>query len=278
MPAVITAGGRISGPFAEASGTSIKALAPIGDRCVLDLVIAALRESGRAGTVVVVGPKRELETAGVSADVILEEGATGPENMLRGLRHVRAEADATGDGRALLCATDLPFLTGAAVRWFVDTNRASDADIVFPVVTRQSYEAALPGSPNTYAPVAGGWYTGGSVQIVRPGAIEANLMLIEKAFAARKSLFQMAALLGLPFLLRFLTRTLSIAQAEAQASRMTGCRCRAFTASNAPHGADALLCADIDNITDYLRAVIILSEEGGTAATPPANLISEVAR
>lgn len=251
LPAIVTAGGRLSGPLTESAGTSIKALAPLGGRPLVAHVLDALRASGRVGTVAVVGPRGHLAEAGIEghAPLLVDEGQTGPENILRGLRAL-AELHGSGgknDGHVLLSATDVPFLTGDSVRALVEAAEAdaADADIVFPILHRRDYESRFPGSPNEYARLRDGELTGGSVQLVRPSAIEANLPLIEKAFAARKSQVEMARLLGLPFILRFLTRQLTVAQAEEQASRLTGCRCRALVVR------DARLAADIDSVADY---------------------------
>jgi len=206
--------------------------------------------------VAVVGPSADLASAlsgvgdngAAATHLLVDEGATGPENIFRGIAALRdAGAHGGGEGHVLLSATDLPFLTGETVRALIAAveAEAGDADIVFPIVRRRDYERHFPDSENVYARLRDGEFTGGSVQLVRPAAIERNLALIEKAFSARKSQVQMAYLLGLPFILRFLTRRLGVAEAEQQASRLTGCRCRALLFD------DARVAADIDGPTDY---------------------------
>jgi hypothetical protein len=58
----------------------------------------------------------------------------------------------------------------------------------------------------------------------------------------------MAQLLGIRTLYRFLTRRLTVAEAEAKVNEITGCRCRALL------GAPAALAADVDGYEDYLWA------------------------
>ncbi|MBC8104513.1 MAG: NTP transferase domain-containing protein, partial [Cytophagales bacterium] len=216
---------------------------------LLDRVLKALWESGRVqGPVVVVGPVAELD---VGATVV-EEGETGPQNMVRGLQTLSPTQQ---KGWALLCTCDLPLLSGESVNWLLD-NAPEEADIVFPIITRQEYDAVLPGSPNTYAPVDGQEYTGGSIFLVRPAVIAQNLPLIEQVFAARKGLVPMARLGGIGLLWRFLTRTLTVEYVEQRASQLTGCRCRA--ARHAP----PQLAADVDTMEDYQYVCQWLTDRG----------------
>jgi hypothetical protein len=61
----------------------------------------------------------------------------------------------------------------------------------------------------------------------------------------------MARLLGPVFLLRFLARRLTIPEAEARASQITGCQCRVLM------DADPRLSCDVDHLADYEYALRI---------------------
>jgi hypothetical protein len=185
----------------------------------------------------------------------MEEGQTGPENMVRGLLDL---TEAGVDGWALLCTCDLPFLTGEAICWLLD-NAPEEADIVFPIVTKDAYETAFPGSPGTYAPIEGNQYTGGSVFLVRPSAIARNQALIERVFEARKGILSLARLGGFGLLWRLLLGALTIEYVEARASQLTGCRCRAVRHAPPP------LAADIDTMEDYRFACGHLTAQGASA-------------
>lgn len=251
VPAVITAGGRISGEFATVTGTPIKALIPMEGKPLVQRVLEALRDSGRvAGPVIIVGPERELQSAlaaagsgGLSNQIcyFVPEGQTGPENMVRGLSAIPESGE---HDWALLCTCDLPFLTGEALCWLLD-NAPEDADIVFPIATKGEYEAAFPGTPGTYMGVEGEHYTGGSIFLVRPSAISKNQALIERIFAARKDVFSLARLGGFGLIVRLLTGTLTVEYVEARVSQLTGCRCRVV------RHAPPSLAADIDTMEDY---------------------------
>lgn len=261
VPAVITAGGRITGTFATAATTEIKALVPVAGSTLIEKVVDALVLSGRvADPIVIVGPETELNAAlaggGREALVrLLAEGATGPENMVRGLSALSVSEP---DGWAILCTCDLPLLTGEAIRWLLD-NAPEDADIVFPILTKAEFETAFPGSPGTYAPIERDQYTGGSVFLVRPAAFTRNLPLIERVFETRKGIFSMARLGGFGLLARLFTGTLTIEYVEARASKLTGCRCRAV------RHAPPALAADVDTMEDYTFILSRLTAFGARA-------------
>jgi molybdopterin-guanine dinucleotide biosynthesis protein A len=130
--ALVTAGGRLSSDLAAVCGTTVKALAPLGDVRFIERVIAGLRESGQVSVVAIVGPVAELQAAGITADVWAEERVTGPENIQRGIIALREAGYLVGEERLLLCATDAVFLAGDTVRELIAVAETRpDADIVF---------------------------------------------------------------------------------------------------------------------------------------------------
>ena len=239
IPAVVTAGGRLDGALAEATGQSVKALVALDDTPMLSRVLGALAASDRVGDTVVVGPDT-LKPHVAHPNRLLAEGDSGIENLLHGLQAVEA-----GEGFALFAASDLPFLCVESVRWLID-SAPDDADIVFPITDRQRYEARFPGTPGAWTKLRDGELTGGSVFLMRPAAIQRNRGLIEKVFNARKNQWQLAQLLGLSFALKFATGGLTVAAAEARATALTGCRCRALPDAH-PH-----LACDLDTHEEWL--------------------------
>ncbi|MBC7809101.1 MAG: nucleotidyltransferase family protein [Akkermansiaceae bacterium] len=247
---MITAGGRLSPELAAVCGTTVKALVPLGDSRFIDRVVFALRDSGAVSAIAIVGPVSELQAAGIAADVWADEKMTGPENIQQGIVALREAGYLIGEERLLLCATDAIFLgAGTVIDLLAVAQTQPEADIVFPIVRREVYEQQFPGSPNVYAPLADGAFTGSSVQVVRPSAIERCLPYIEKAFAARKSQWEMAKLLGWNFTWRFITRTLTVDAAVAKVSAVTGLNC------HAPIFPSARIAADVDTLADYEYAM-----------------------
>jgi CTP:molybdopterin cytidylyltransferase MocA len=235
---------------------------PLEGKPLVQRVLEALWESGRiAGPVIVVGPEPPLRAilpgsdseGGAARNVhLVPEGNTGPENMVRGLSAIPESRE---NDWALLCTCDLPFLTGEAVRWLLD-NAPEDADIVFPILTKEEYEAEFVESPGTYVAIEGNRYTGGSVLLVRPSVFCRNQGLIERVFAARKDILSMARLGGIRLLCRLVVGTLTVEYVEARASQLTGCRCRAI------RHAPPSLAADVDTMEDYQYACGLLADRG----------------
>lgn len=240
LPAVVTAGGRLEGTFAKATGHSVKALIPFKGTPMIMRVLEALASSGVVSETVVVGPVAHLEPHIAHPNRLLAEGDSGIENLTLGLEAVDA-----GEGFALFAASDLPYLCAESVRWLVD-NAPEDADIVFPITDRARYETRFPKTPGTWTRLRDGELTGGSVFLMRPAAIVRNRALIEKAFQARKSQWEMVHLLGLRFALQFATGRLSVAEAVARATTLTGCRCAVLSDAH-PH-----LACDLDTHEEWL--------------------------
>lgn len=244
IPAVVTAGGRLKSPLAEQVGVEIKALARVGGVPVLSRVLDALEASSGVSESVVVGPVEALrETVGERA-ALIDEGDSGIDNVRRGLAAVRGAA---GDGFVLLSASDLPFLSVEAIDDLL-ARAPVEADLVFPILGKDAYDKVFPNSPGVWTKLKDGPLTGGSVLLVRPAAIERNAALIEKVFEARKSQLGMAKLLGVGVALKFAAGILTVAEAEARASAITGCSCRVLWDAH-PH-----LACDLDDPVDFTFA------------------------
>ena len=86
IPAVVTAGGRLEGALAEATGQSVKALVALNGAPMLQRVLEALSSSGVVGDTVVVGP--DALKPHIGAACLLPEGDNGIENLVRGLEFI----------------------------------------------------------------------------------------------------------------------------------------------------------------------------------------------
>ncbi len=218
---VLPAGGRIAGDFAQQAGVEVKALIRLGGETILRRTMEAFRRTGRVGRIVVVGPEVALEEArAAGADGTVIEGATGPENIFRGLMWLRASGGLAS--RALISATDLPFLTPEAINSYLDACPPG-ADIAVPVLTRAAFEARFSGSQNIYVPLRDGAITIGCVFQIHPDVLLRNRIHIERIFAARKSQFQTARLVGWRIVAGLATRRLTIPMIEARCGQILGC-------------------------------------------------------
>ena len=216
---VIPAGGRIAGEFAQQAGTEIKALIQFDEETILRRTLRALRDSGCVRRIAVVGPEEVLAEARASgADLTLPEGTTGPDNIYRGLDGL------SGVSPHLLIVTgDMPFLTAESVRDFL-TLCPHEIEVCIPLVERHTFETKFPGLIRTDTPLRDGHFRLGGVFRVEVSTLRRTRSHLEQMFAARKNNVQMARMIGLPFIVRYLFRRLTVDQIVERANEVLQCR------------------------------------------------------
>ena len=230
--AILPAGGR-SPELTRAVGAAheIKALLQAGDKTLLECAINAAREAG-AQRVVVVGSD-QLKPFCTHADALLPEGSSGVDNVFKALDWLGPAPAGETNHRVLILSTDLPFVSGEALKTFCNTC-PPEADICVPLVERQTYDKTFPNSPGTWNTLqrngAQGEWSTGSAFLISTEALRRNRNLMESAFQARKNPFAMVKLLGFPFILKFLRRQLSIEDILGRAEQVLDCKGAAFEA------------------------------------------------
>ena len=241
IDAVVLAAGRFVDPEARRAGAAIKAQVQVAGTTPFDAVLAALRASAAIDRLIVVAP-RELHGYSRAVDAWVDEGATGEDNVLAGLASARTR-------RTMLSASDLPFVEAAHVDDFL-ARVPTDADFAYPVYERAEFLAVFPRGRTRFARVGLAQYTGGSMCIVNVKLALAQERLIRQGFAARKSQFAMASLLGTAGLVRYLTGRLEIEHVEQRLFELIGGRAVAI------RGAHPALAMDCDSAAEveYARA------------------------
>jgi GTP:adenosylcobinamide-phosphate guanylyltransferase len=216
---VLPAGGRITGDFAQAAGTGIKALIRFEEQTILRRTIQALRASGCVDRIAVIGPEEVLEEArACGADLTLTEGATGPDNIFRGLDGLENVSP-----YLLIVTGDIPFLTPAAVRDFL-TLCPDETEVCIPIVERADFEVLYPDLIRTDSPLRDGYFRLGGLFRVEVSTLRRTRTHLEQMFAARKNNIQMARMIGIPFIVSYLFRRLTVDQIVARASEVLQCR------------------------------------------------------
>lgn len=234
--AAVTAAGRLGPEAAQRYGTDIKALVRIGGRTLLATLVAALRGVPAIGRITVVGPAAARE-CGATVDTWLDERETGEENVLAALR-------GAGGGRLVVCASDLPFVTAHGVQDLL-ARTPSTADCAYPIFAREEFSAAFPGGRSSFARLADGEWTGGSVLVLNGDLVLRHERLLRRAFAARKNLMTLVALLGPSLALRYVTGRLRVDDVQARIGALTGGSIAAI------RGADPALAMDCDEPQDF---------------------------
>ncbi len=238
VDALVLAGGRISGAFAQAAGTKVKALVSFGGRPLVSHVARALAESPGIGRIAVVGP--EAVCSALSKECVwVPERDSAQANLLAGAERVGADPDEL----LLACGADVPLLSSLSLQDFLARTPPESA-FAIPVIRRERFRAAFPGDRSLFVPMREGAFTGGSMYMLRPRFVQENLELVRQLRARRKSHLAMARLVGLDVVWKLLSRRATVAELEARALRITGHVCRAVLDC----GPD--LAYDVDNLSD----------------------------
>lgn len=236
--AVITAGGIVDGPFAQAIGTPVKALAPFGGGTLLDVALAACAGAGIADVAVVAGRevRRHLRGAGVR---VIDADADGRVNVLRAL-------DAWPGESFLYLASDLPFIDAAGVRHFIE--RSAGFAVTMALAGEGAYRERFPGAPAHAVTLRGERIVNGSAFLVAADTVPRARALATRLFAARKNLFALARLLGPSLCARFAIGRLGIVDIEAFGRRRLDAPVAAI------RDCDPGLCYDVDTVLEYQYA------------------------
>jgi hypothetical protein len=122
----------------------------------------------------------------------------------------------------LLSTADLPLLTPEAIRDFLERCFKVEAELYYPIITRQSIEEKFKGARRTYVRLKEGTFTGGNLALMRADALTPCALKGEKLVKLRKSPLGLARQIGLLFILKFILGRLTLAEAERSFSRLLG--------------------------------------------------------
>lgn len=224
LDAILPAGGRIEKDFAGLAGAEVKALIRLGGRTLLERDIGAIRDLEYGGRIVVIGPPEVAQALPEGlVDTVLAEGASGPENIFRGIDWLREDGNGRLPGRLLVMTTDLPYLTAAGLKTLLDAA-PPEADVAIPVIERADFMERFPGTPRQFTRLRDGRWMIGGTALVKPETLVRIRPSIERVFEARKSPFAMAGVLGLGLLLRYLLNCLTVPQIIARVEQVLDCK------------------------------------------------------
>jgi GTP:adenosylcobinamide-phosphate guanylyltransferase len=240
VKAVVTAGGRIDGAFAQAAGCRVKALASVGGETMLARILQALRAAGATRIAVIGGEEVRAACAG-NVELFVAESDSGSENLLRALRAWPE------DGEALLYATsDLPYVTPDGIRDFLRRLPAGTLGVALSEFA--AFEARFPSAPPSGITLAGERVVNGGLFSIPSGAAVRLASVASRFFDARKHPWRMAGIVSPFVLVRFLSGRLSIGHLERLARDTLGIPAMGV------RGCAPELAFDVDNEAEYRYA------------------------
>lgn len=246
VDALVLAGSRNDGPLKQCSSVPYEAMITIGRKAMIEYVIEALRSSKRINRIVVVGPP-DVPGFCQREDVKLvpAEGAL-MENMSRGVENL------PGAERILLATCDIPLITPQAIEDFLDRCGDRSADIYYPVVPREVVERSFLRTRRTYVTFREGDFTGGNLFLISPGAVNRCMDKGQQLVDARKSPFRLSRLMGVPFLIKFMLRMVTLKEAERKASDVLGIQGAVVVTTYPEVGVDVDKPSDLDLVSKVL--------------------------
>ena len=245
---LILAGADNDGLLKEISDASNEALIPINGKPMITYMIESLQKAKDIERIVVVGPKDELQKIHPEVEVIQNQGSI-LDNLSKGLTYLQNQEF------ILILTSDIPMITQEALTDFIRRCSQRAGDVYYPINSKETSEAKFPGVKRTYIRVKDGTFTGGNVFLVRTEAAIRSLPKTKDFIAMRKKPLKLVAILGLSFIIRFLTKTLTIRAAENRMSQILGLRAVAIISPYAEIGVD------IDKPEDLHIAEKMLAEK-----------------
>lgn len=244
--AIILAGGQgIKG--LEESGS--KALYHINGKMMIEYVIDALKEVEDVCKIVIVGPEtgfgRDFQN---KVNKIINSDGSIMDNIIVGIEYLGYNEN------ILICTCDIPLITKEAVTEFIRSSEMSRADLCYPIVKKELNDAKYPDMERTYVKLKEGKYTGGNVFFVNPKIIQKNYEFGHRLISYRKKPVKMARLLGLSFMISFLTGKITIEMVEKKFCQITGINCKAIISSYPEIGQDVDKTGDVYAAVSYLNA------------------------
>lgn len=196
--AIILSNGRVNPHLIDKLGAEHRGLVPVGGRCSVEWVVAALRELPQVHKIVLIGEREAYLRSPVAdqVDGIIEEGPDLVHNLLRAVRFL-GEAR-----RVLLTSADTPLVSAPVLGDFL-RQCDSRADLCYPV-TRYNPAEKWARRHWQFQPLTGGWVSHSCHVLVDPRLILQSQEFVERFIAPRRDLLSAAGEVGLGAMVRFL--------------------------------------------------------------------------
>lgn len=248
IDAVVLAGRANEGKLKDASPAQWEALIDIAGKPMLQYVLDALENASSVGEVIVVGPEDALSGVVNSTRTrFVPSGGDMLDNLSRGFSAL------PGREKVLVSTSDIPLITPGVVDGFINECGGLEADFYYPIIARHACEARYPGVKRTYAAMKDGQFTGGNMFIASLGKAASLRTTLEFLVNNRKKPLRMAAVLGVPFVIKLLLKRLSIREAEEKVLRLYGIKARAVRTSFPEIGVDVDKPLDLDLAVNALH-------------------------
>lgn len=227
-----------------------KALIKINGREMILYVLDALKRLDYIEKIAVVGPGEKLSPLLKDSGVlVVEQGPELIDNVMKGLECFSDEDE------VLILTSDIPMITPEALDDFVKRAKELNAEFAYPIIPKEDTEKKYPGVKRTYVKVKEGTFTGGNAVLVKVGSAKRCLGKAKEIFLYRKSPLKLAAILGVPIVLKLLLGLVTISEVEKRVYELFGIKARAVISRFPEIGSD------VDKESDLELARKVLARE-----------------
>ncbi len=215
--AIILAGGENNEHLTKFSSQPYEAMIEIAGKPMVTFVADALAASLQVKRIFIMGPIPQLKKCTFPKDtILLEGGRTLIETIQLGIKALEHE------NKVLIVTADIPLLTPDAITDFLRQCDEVEADLYYPIVSKEINNKWYPQSKRTYVRFKDGTYTGGNIFLVNPAIVPQCLTVAERLINNRKNPFKLCCLLGWGFVLQFLLGTLSLTKVKERVEILLG--------------------------------------------------------
>lgn len=236
--ALVLAGSRPGAdPLAAYAGVAEKALIVIDGETMLARVVAALRRAGAGRIVVAASSPAVVDHAFALGALAIPAGEGPSASVAIGLALVNTPL--------LVATADHPLLRPEWVTALI-AGAPRDADVAVLLARREAVERDAPPSARTYIRLADGAFSGCNLFYLARPAAAGLVELWREVESDRKRPWRIVRRLGPLVLLRYLTRTLTLAAALDRLGALSGARIRVVESPSGLAAIDVDKPADLD--------------------------------
>lgn len=245
IDAIVLAGGDAS--RVDPSFTGPKSLIKVGGKPMIDYVMTALRDCAELRrTVIALPPGADRADFPWPADDFVEDAAGVIDAIKKSVLTLGE------DGYMLIVSSDAPLITALGIKDFVGKCKREQADVYYSIIRKETTEAAFPGTRRTYLNLKDGTFTGGNVHLARKETFMRNTETGELMFDLRKNPLSILRLLGLGFVLKYITGRLDVRTLENKAAEVLDAKVKAVITVYPELGIDVDKPEDLELINTYL--------------------------
>ncbi|GAB6138975.1 nucleotidyltransferase family protein [Halanaerobaculum tunisiense] len=212
LDAIILAGAKNDSQLQQVSNQDYEALIDLNGQAMVKYVIDTLHQVQIIDKVLGVGPS-QLKKQGVDI-VIPDQGSL--------LDNIKYSLQSANSPYALLVTADIPLLTTEAIDTFLTRCVADNYSCYYPIIPRSAIEEFLPQFDKTYFKLQEGTFTGGNLVLLQRQLVWDLESEIDKVLQWRKKPWKLVSLLGIRFIFKLWTGTLTIDSIEQRVVDLFG--------------------------------------------------------